>query len=228
MVIPPERKLGREVQMAKPGNQKLKILYIIRLLEESDEEHVVTTRDILEELESRGIPAERKGIYDDLEALRAFGFSIIGKRGRSAGYYLEDKEAVPALLNMKPASGMERGTEEAGSEEKTGTEEYAAAQNGEKAQGAAASWLGGDTELLLLCAEKTAGQILSELGECVTVSSPAKKKNGFRIELRIMGSVGPAFFGWLTEKGCQAELLSPASAVRGYRKYLKEIRNLYK
>ena len=102
MVIPPERKLGREVQMAKPGNQKLKILYIIRLLEESDEEHVVTTRDILEELESRGIPAERKGIYDDLEALRAFGFSIIGKRGRSAGYYLEDKEAVPALLNMKP------------------------------------------------------------------------------------------------------------------------------
>ena len=109
-----------------------------------------------------------------------------------------------------------------------GTEEHAAAQNGEKAQGAAASWLGGDTELLLLCAEKTAGQILSELGECVTVSSPAKKKNGFRTELRIMGSVGPAFFGWLTEKGCQAELLSPASAVRGYRKYLKEIRNLYK
>ena len=139
MVIPPERKLGREVQMAKPGNQKLKILYIIRLLEESDEEHVVTTRDILEELESRGIPAERKGIYDDLEALRAFGFSIIGKRGRSAGYYLEDKEAVPALLNMKPASGMERGTEEAGPEEKTGTEEHAAAQNGEQAQGAAAS-----------------------------------------------------------------------------------------
>ena len=179
--------------MAKPGNQKLKILYIIRLLEESDEEHVVTTRDILEELESRGIPAERKGIYDDLEALRAFGFSIIGKRGRSAGYYLEDKEAVPALLNMKPASGMERGTEEAGPEEKTGTEEHAAAQNGEKAQGVAASWLGGDTELLLLCAEKTAGQILSELGECVTVSSPAKKKNGFRTELRIMGSVGPAF-----------------------------------
>ena len=215
--------------MAKPGNQKLKILYIIRMLEESDEEHAVTTKDILEELESRGIPAERKGIYDDLEALRAFGFSIVGKRGRGAGYYLKDKAAVPALLNMKPAPGMgaESADGENGSEHEMTNGENAR-EHGRMPQGKTASWLGGDTEILLLCTEKTAGQILSELGGSVTVSSPAKKKNGFRTELRIMGSIGPAFFGWLTEKGCQTELLSPASAVREYRKYLKEIRNLYK
>ena len=204
--------------MAKPGNQKLKILYIIRMLEESDEEHAVTTKDILEELESRGIPAERKGIYDDLEALRAFGFSIVGKRGRGAGYYLKDKAAVPALLNMKTVPDAK--AEPADGE--------TAGEHDRMPQGKAASWLNGDTEILLLCTEKTAGQIFSELGGSVTVSSPAKKKNGFRTELRIMGSIGPAFFGWLTEKGCQTELLSPASAVRDYRKYLKEIRNLYK
>ena len=39
--------------MARAANQKLKILYILKLLEHSDETHVVTMREILAELAAR-------------------------------------------------------------------------------------------------------------------------------------------------------------------------------
>jgi len=85
--------------MAKSSNQKLKILYILQLLwEKSDEDHPVSMGRILEELERRGICAERKSIYDDMEALRYFGMDICQKKGRDAGYFLVNRPfEVPEL-----------------------------------------------------------------------------------------------------------------------------------
>ncbi len=85
--------------MAKSPNQKLKILYILQLLwEKSDEEHPVSMGQILGDLESRGIRAERKSIYDDIEALRCFGMDICQKKGREAGYFLVSRPfEVPEL-----------------------------------------------------------------------------------------------------------------------------------
>ena len=43
-------------------------------------------------LESNGIAAERKSIYDDIEALRTFGMDIEEcKRGRVFGYYVASR-----------------------------------------------------------------------------------------------------------------------------------------
>ena len=89
--------------MARSTNQKLKILYIIRLLAGTDEAHVATMADILEELKSRGISAERKSIYDDIAALRSFGLDIVNRRERPAGYYLRDKASLSAV-GMAPAA----------------------------------------------------------------------------------------------------------------------------
>ena len=56
--------------MPRSSNQKLKLLRIYNyLLEYTDGEHTVTAADIIKELERYGIPAERKSIYSDLEAL---------------------------------------------------------------------------------------------------------------------------------------------------------------
>ncbi len=75
--------------MPKDRNQKLKILYIARLLlEETDEEHTLTTDEIIDRLAEYGITAECKSIYSDIEALTRFGMDIICKRGRSGGYCL--------------------------------------------------------------------------------------------------------------------------------------------
>lgn len=79
--------------MAKSANQKLKLLYIARLLmRKSDENHLISTAQIIEELGRNGISAERKSIYDDIESLRYFGLDIIQIKGRQGGYYLGERD----------------------------------------------------------------------------------------------------------------------------------------
>ncbi len=80
--------------MAKSQGQKLKLLYIIKMLEENtDEHHVMSTAEIIERLAAQGISAERKSIYDDMEKLIDFGYDIIPVHSRlGGGYYLAGRE----------------------------------------------------------------------------------------------------------------------------------------
>lgn len=79
--------------MAKSPNQKLKLLYLKDYLERcTDENHRVSTADIIKYLESQGISAERKSIYDDIEALRLYGMDIEQVKGSGGGYYLASRE----------------------------------------------------------------------------------------------------------------------------------------
>lgn len=56
---------------------KLKTLYVMRILQdETDAEHGLTLRKIIERLGDYGIQAERKGLYSDIQALREFGVDI--------------------------------------------------------------------------------------------------------------------------------------------------------
>lgn len=76
--------------MAKRGNQKLKLFYLLTLLqEESDEEHKVPMKTILASLKRNGVEAERKSIYSDIEALRTIGYDIEYEKG---GYYLNTRD----------------------------------------------------------------------------------------------------------------------------------------
>ncbi len=79
--------------MARSSYQKLKLLYIMNfLLQNSDEEHPVTMKQIVEHLDRQGISAERKSIYDDLEALRLFGLDIVHvDAGRFQGYFVAQR-----------------------------------------------------------------------------------------------------------------------------------------
>ena len=75
--------------MARSANQKLKLLVLLRFLQRrSDEKHPVTMAEMIEELGRWDISAERKSLYDDLEALRSFGEDVVAVRGRNPGYYL--------------------------------------------------------------------------------------------------------------------------------------------
>ncbi len=58
--------------MAKSHNQKAKILVLEHLLAGSI--GIDTMQEILDKLAEYGITAERKSIYDDVEALRSFGY----------------------------------------------------------------------------------------------------------------------------------------------------------
>jgi len=80
--------------MARASFQKLKILYVMDyLLKNSDEEHPVTVASIISDLASRGISAERKSVYDDIECLCDYGLDVVQSgSGRNTGYYVATRD----------------------------------------------------------------------------------------------------------------------------------------
>lgn len=80
--------------MPKSANQKLKLLYILKLFQEkTDESHYITMGDIIDYLADREIKAERKAIYSDIEMLNDFGYDIRGeKMGSSYKYHLASRD----------------------------------------------------------------------------------------------------------------------------------------
>lgn len=79
--------------MAKSSNQKLKLMYLARILQEkTDMDHGLTMHEIIAELERYDIKAERKSIYDDIEALNLLGMDV--EKDTAAGktvYYLASR-----------------------------------------------------------------------------------------------------------------------------------------
>lgn len=61
------------------------------LQEKTDREHPVSVKDIIQTMEAYGISVERKTVYDDIETLRTFGMKIGSRRGKPAGFYLEER-----------------------------------------------------------------------------------------------------------------------------------------
>ncbi len=87
--------------MPRSMNQKKK-LSIIRslLLERSDALHPISMREIISALNAHGISAERKSVYNDIEALRELGLDVKAVKGKYAGYYVEDREFDIAELKL--------------------------------------------------------------------------------------------------------------------------------
>ncbi len=78
--------------MARQGNQKLKLLHLQDILRrETDEEHPLTLQQITELLAARGVSAERKSLYDDLEQLRLLGEDIVTVRDTTVRYYIGER-----------------------------------------------------------------------------------------------------------------------------------------
>lgn len=87
--------------MAKSSSQKLKILYIMKmLLELTDESNTLSVNDFIKKLSMYGISAERKSIYDDLEMLCVFGLPVGCKKGKSYGYYIEKRDFTLAEVKL--------------------------------------------------------------------------------------------------------------------------------
>lgn len=82
------------MSMAKGENQKLKMLYLVKILsEETDDEHSLTTQDIITKLAKYDVNAERKALYRDFEELKAFGLDIISEQiGRNVYYHLGHRD----------------------------------------------------------------------------------------------------------------------------------------
>ncbi len=80
--------------MAKSANQKLKLLYLLKILsEKTDENHCLSAQELITALSAYDIKAERKSIYDDIECLNFFGYDIVNVKARvGGGYYMASRE----------------------------------------------------------------------------------------------------------------------------------------
>lgn len=80
--------------MSRGKKQKLKLLYLAKImLEETDEDHRLTIADLIEELAKYGVTAERRSLYDDLSCLEEFGLMAIHKvQEKGNVYYFADQK----------------------------------------------------------------------------------------------------------------------------------------
>ena len=80
--------------------QKQKLLYMAQLLYgRTDEDHPVTTQEVIDYLEADGIRSERKTVYTDMEELEDFGLDIIRVKERPGGF-IDTVLPVPAAQNI--------------------------------------------------------------------------------------------------------------------------------
>ena len=91
--------------MAKSSNQKTKLLHLYQLLlRQTDEDHPITVAQMIEALEQYGIKAERKSIYDDMEALRTFGLDVQSRKGKNPGWFVGARDfELPELKLLMDA-----------------------------------------------------------------------------------------------------------------------------
>lgn len=77
--------------MAKTKGQKLKILFLLDILHQhTDDEHGISMAEILDELQSKGIDADRKSIYDDIRILAEdYGADVICVKNDDKGKRLQ-------------------------------------------------------------------------------------------------------------------------------------------
>lgn len=84
--------------MPHVGGQKYKIINEYQILmEESDEKHPINAVEMTKRLKNRGIPAERKTIYKDMDILMEAGVDVI--KGED-GYYIGTRVFELAELKL--------------------------------------------------------------------------------------------------------------------------------
>ncbi len=88
--------------MPKGANQKLKLYYLSMIMtQKTDDDHKITMPEIQKALEAYGVTADRKSLYDDIEALRTLGIDVIGeKEGRNFYYHVGSKKFEIAELKL--------------------------------------------------------------------------------------------------------------------------------
>lgn len=91
--------------MATSSAQKLKVLHLMDILrEETDPEHGLTMPQLVERLSERGIDAERKSLYRDIETLREFGMDVRALKRQPIQYALCERDfELPQLMLLVDA-----------------------------------------------------------------------------------------------------------------------------
>lgn len=215
--------------MPNVSEKKRKLLYLLQiLLEKTDGEHALTLPQLLDELESRGITAERKSIYDDIETLRSVGVKIETRKSRTFQYYiaerrfsLEDLKLLDEAVRSARFIPDRQAAELSGKLE-TLCSDHQAAELRRRAPGPRREITGEKIVLefpsiFLESLEKRFGREL--------FPEPVGKN---RMRAVVRTEPDPEFFAWLFYFGTEIRLVAPKKLMEQYRERAKSVAKLYK
>ena len=78
--------------MKRENSRKIKLLRLWEILnKETDENHPMSTNEIIARLKKEGIDVDRKILYADIELLNEYGYEVLCERGKSNKYYVVDR-----------------------------------------------------------------------------------------------------------------------------------------
>lgn len=218
--------------MANVSEKKKKLLYLLQiLLEKTDGEHALTLPELLQELEDRGIPAERKSIYDDLETLRSVGVEISTKKNKTFQYFIEKRRfSFEELRLLAEAAHSVSFISEKQADELT-------AKLGTLCSAYQAQELRQRKEPEKAPAEEQTGEKItlefsSGLAEAVAerfgsnIKAEQVGKNRLRAAFRT--ETDEKLFAWLFSQGTEVRLVSPKKLAEQFRERAKALAKLYK
>ena len=82
--------------MPRANEQKIKLLVLYDILQrETDEEHPLSTNEIIERLSERGIEVSRKILPGDIALLNKYGFEILSYKKKS--HYASNRAGMAAF-----------------------------------------------------------------------------------------------------------------------------------
>lgn len=198
--------------MAKSNNQKAKILFLEQMLHETGENRTVSMQEILDRLSEKGITAERKSVYDDMEALRFFGLDVRFRRGRPGGYYLAGQIAPEIQVKETAAAEVTAAFEPEEKKEITVGKPFV--------RGVSSV----DKKMKLVCLSEKEEEVKEYFGDAAEYTD--REDGTILVAAPLLGDV--QFYGWLTAMGSSVKLMKPKKAVQTYREYLKSLAREYK
>lgn len=82
-------------------SQKVKLIKILEILKlHSDEDHPMSTKELLKKLSDIGISCDRKTLYNDIEVLNDNGYEILTERKNSNQYKIVDRRFEAAEIRI--------------------------------------------------------------------------------------------------------------------------------
>lgn len=74
------------------NSRKIKLLKMWEILKsETDEEHPISTNELIARLGAEGIEVDRKILYSDIDLLNKYGYEVLTQREKSNKYFVEDR-----------------------------------------------------------------------------------------------------------------------------------------
>ena len=97
--------------MKRENSRKIKLLRLWEILrQETDENHPITTNELIARLKKEGIDVDRKILYTDIDLLNENGYEVLCERGKSNRYYVVDRSfdipEVRILMDAVQAAGF--------------------------------------------------------------------------------------------------------------------------